>query len=242
MLYFVDVGTHIGQEYRALKQMGQFEYWQAYLRHRIRVYRKGGEQLPRASFEKMLHDNQRIRCAGGNVRCVLVEPNRTLFSTAPVFRQAEYAFNIALSANAKSFSFMPLFFAKGDRRGQSSSIFKEKPNVDTNDFEFVANVEAMHFAKELQRVFEQETDEPYRVVLRINNEGAEVEVIKSFRVVFGTRLVAVMGSLMDVAKVKGDDALAAIHGYMEDEGVEFIEFHSDIRTWPDAFAFLAAKV
>lgn len=240
-LYFVDVGTHVGQEYRALRQMRRSEYWRAYIRHRVRVFRKGGDRLSYASFDKMLKDNSHLRSAPDRIRCVLVEPNRNLFSTVAVFRQAEYAYNVALSSSSQPFCFTPLYYAKGDRMGQSSSVFREKPNVDTSDYEYIINVDASHFAHAIKGIFETESGESYKVVLRINNEGAETEVIKSFRSVFEERLVAVMGSLLDVAKVKGDDALASLYQFMKDDGLEFIEFHSDIRTWPDAFAFLASE-
>lgn len=241
-LYFVDVGTHVGQEFRALMQMGSIEFRAAYIRHRIRVFRKGGTRLRHDEYTKMLRCSERIRRSKSGISCILVEPNRTLFASAPVFREADRAFNIAISANAEPVSLMPLFFSKGDRTGQSSSIFKGKPNVDASDYEYVVNVDAEHFARGVEKIFKAESGTDYQVVLRINNEGAEAEVIKAFRNVFDTRLIAIMGSLMDVAKVKGEAALSALYDYMQNEGIEFIEFHSDIRTWPRAFAYLADRM
>jgi hypothetical protein len=72
------------------------------------------------------------------------------------------------------------------------------------------------------------------VVLRLNNEGAEVDVIHAFHTVFGDRLKAVMGSLSDVAKVKGEAALGELHRFLQDRGIPFLPFHSDFQTWPAA--------
>ncbi len=43
-----------------------------------------------------------------------------------------------------------------------------------------------------------------------------------------------MGSLSDVAKVKGKDALRDLYGFLEANGIPFLPLHSDFATWPAA--------
>lgn len=97
------------------------------------------------------------------------------------------------------------------------------------------NLDALHFAE----ILKSTVAAPYGtadgpVVLRLNNEGAKVEVIRAFQQVFGPRLKAVMGSLSDVGKVKGEAALAGLYAFLEANGSPFLPLHSDFSTWPAA--------
>ena len=179
-------------------------------------------------------DADRLKALRPRVISVMVEPNARLFEMDR-YRKADIALNAALSSDAHTASLMPLFLAESNPTGQGSSPFTEKPNVRPDEFDMVLNIDALHFAKALNGALATQygsTDGP--VVLSLNNEGAEVDVIHAFHQVFGPSLKAVMGSLSDVGKVKGPEALSALYAFMETEGIPFLPLHSDFATWPTA--------
>ena len=233
-LLFVDVGTHEAQEYMGLFGHGRLAYLRHWLRHRRRSRRQGKAALDRAGLARFLDATDRLKALRSQVVYVMVEPNARLFAMDR-YRLADIALNVALSADAQTASLMPLYLAESNPTGQGSSLFTEKPNVRPDEFDTVLNLDALHFATILRDAVAARhgaADGP--VVLRLNNEGAEVEVIRAFHQVFGPRLKAVMGSLADVAKVKGADALTDLHRFLENEGIPFLPLHSDFATWPAA--------
>ncbi len=233
-LLFVDVGTHEAQEYMGLFGHGRLAYLRQWLRHRRRSRRQGKVALDRAGFARFMSDADRLKALRHRVVYVMVEPNARVFAMDR-YRKADIALNAALSSDARTASLMPLFLAESNPTGQGSSLFTEKPNVRPDEFDMVLNLDALHFAEVLNTAVTAQygsTDGP--VILRLNNEGAEVEVIRAFHQVFGPRLKAVMGSLSDVGKVKGQDALTALYAFMEAEGIPFLPLHSDFVTWPAA--------
>jgi hypothetical protein len=233
-LLFVDVGTHEAQEYMGLFGHGRLAHLRHWLRHRRRSRRQGKLALDRAGFTRFIAATDRLKVLRNRVIYVMVEPNARLFAMDR-YRKADIALNAALSADTRTASLMPLYLAESNPTGQGSSLFTEKPNVRPDEFDMVLNLDALHFAKVLHTAVAAQygsTDGP--VILRLNNEGAEVEVISAFHQVFGPRLKAVMGSLSDVGKVKGQDALTALYAFMEAEGIPFLPLHSDFATWPAA--------
>jgi hypothetical protein len=233
-LLFVDVGTHEAQEYMGLFGHGRLTYLRHWLRHRRRSRRQGKVAMDKAGFDRFLAMADRLKALRKRVIYVMVEPNARLFAMDR-YRQADIALNVALSADAAKASLMPLFLAESNPTGQGSSLFTEKPNVRPDEFDIVLNLDALRFAESLRATLAAQygtVDGP--VVLRLNNEGAEVEVIRAFHQAFGPRLKAVMGSLSDVAKVKGPDALAELYSWMEAQGIPFLPLHSDFTTWPAA--------
>lgn len=233
-LLFVDVGTHEAQEYMGLFGHGRLTYLRHWLRHRRRSRRQGKVAMDKAGFDRFMTMAARLKSLRNRVIYVMVEPNARLFATDR-YRQADIALNIALSADAAKASLMPLFLAESNPTGQGSSLFTEKPNVRPDEFDIVLNLDALHFAESLKTTLAAQYDDGKGpVILRLNNEGAEVEVIHAFHRVFGSRLKAVMGSLSDVGKVKGEAALTDLYAWMESQGIPFLPLHSDFATWPAA--------
>lgn len=233
-LLFVDVGTHEAQEYLGLFGHSWTSYLRHWLRHRRRSRRQGKPSLDRAGFRAFLACAAALKARRDRVIYVMVEPNPRLFALDQ-YRKADIALNVALSEGAEPASFLPLYLSQRNSTGQGSSLFTEKPNVRVDAFDLILNLDAYHFAKMLALAATSHFgagDGP--VILRLNNEGAEVEVIKAFHQVFGCRLKAVMGSLSDVSKVKGAEALTALHEFLDANGLPFLPLHSDFATWPAA--------
>lgn len=190
--------------------------------------------MDRVGFRAFLSTTDALKALRTQVIYVMVEPNARLFALSE-YRRADIAFNIALSADPAIASVLPLYLADSNLTGQGSSLFEAKPNVSLDEFDLVLNIDALQFTRMLHAATAAHMgagDGP--VVLRLNNEGAEVEVIRAFHQVFGPRLKAVMGSLSDVAKVKGDAALSELNSFLVDQGIPFLPLHSDFATWPAA--------
>jgi hypothetical protein len=233
-LLFVDEGTHEAQEYMGLFGHGRLTYLRHWLRHRRRSRRKGKVAKVRAGFARFMATADRLKALRDRVICVMGEPNARLFATDN-YRKADIALNAALSSDARTASLMPLFLAESNPTGQGSSLFTEKPNVRTDELDMVLNLDAQHFAESLKSAVTSHygaIDGP--VILRLNNEGTEVEVIRAFHQVFGPRLKAVIGSLSGVGKVKGEAALAGPYAFLEETGIPFLPLNFDFTTWPAA--------
>ena len=118
---------------------------------------------------------------------------------------------VALSKNEMSASLARLYFANEDNTGEGSTLFETKPNANLEDYSSVLNLDPILLANMLNDHFEEEHGSDYQVVLRINNEGAEVDIIESFYQVFSDRLLGVLGSLANVQKVHGQEQLSALY-------------------------------
>lgn len=238
-LIFVDVGTHEGQEYNAIFGHGTVTYFRRWLRH-CRHERRAGRNWPAFSgFKDFLGMVGRLQANRHSVAYVMVEPNARLFAL-PVYRNADLGCNIALADEPDVLSVRPLYLAQSNPMGQGSSLFTEKPNVEASQFDLVLSVDALHFAKQLKAAVAKMYDaDDAPVILRLNNEGAEVDVIEAFYSVFGGRLQLVMGSLNDVIKVKGQSAYDDLMQSLDRRGIRFLPFHQNYATWPAAAEAIA---
>jgi hypothetical protein len=235
--FYVDVGTHCGQEYSALFEAPLSRLMINFLLYKFRSARKGQSSQNWSSIKDFIRNSVYLRTQRRSMHCIFIEPNHRLCAL-PIYQKADTVFNIALSSNSEAASIMPLYFSDSDKLGQGSSLFESKPNIKISEFDYVVNLDAEHFAKQLKLLFKACSLSDYRVVLRINNEGAETEVIEAFSAIFGDRLAGVMGSLADVAKVKDQGALDSLMRFMNEKGIPFIPFHSNIATWLEASRFL----
>lgn len=240
-LLFVDVGTHKGQEYRAMFETSKWSYFRRFINQRYMASRRKEEPVSMNGFKKLLSNSSYLRSHRNNIYYVMIEPNLNLFSL-PIYQSANLSLCVSLSNSEKSASLMRLYFANGDNTGEGSSLFEAKPNVSMEHYSSVLNLDPESFASMLKTHFENEHTSDYKVVLRINNEGAEVGVIKSFYQVFSDRLIGVLGSLADVQKVHGEQELASLYNYMKQNDIEFIPLFSAFSSWPGAINFLCNKL
>lgn len=240
-LLFVDVGTHKGQEYRAIFETSIWNYCKRFMNQRFMASRRKEEPLSINDFRKLITNSSFLRSRRNDIYYVMVEPNSKIFCL-PIYQSANLAFCISLSKNEKSAAIARLYFANGDNTGEGSSLFETKPNVSLENYSSVLNLDPSSFANMLQGHFEEEHGSDYKVVLRINNEGAEVAVIESFHQVFSDRLIGVLGSLADVQKVHGKEQLSALYNYMAQNDIEFVPLFSAFSSWPNAMSFLCNKL
>lgn len=238
-MLIIDVGSHEAQEFQALFLNSRKNYFYNWVKHLNRVRRAGGKPCSYATFKNLITNSKWLRTNRQSVHYVLVEPNVRLCAT-PAYRHADQIANIALAEEHDRFSIRKLYFAGNDVQGQGSSVFKEKPNVDVSSFDWVVSVDPQKFFDQLNKNIVKLDNSS--IVLRLNNEGAEVETIKAAHEVFGKKLVGIMGSLSDVEKVKGKSSLLELHSFIENINVPFLPFSTDFATWPNAMSFVREKI
>lgn len=238
-ILIVDVGSHQAQEFQALFLNSRKNYFHNWVKHLNRVRRAGGKPCSFETFKNLLTNAKWLRTNRKSVYYVLVEPNIRLCA-APAYRHADQIANIALAEEQDSFSVRKLYFAGNDVRGQGSSVFTEKPNVDISSFDWVVSVDPKKFFDQLNKNIVKLDNSS--VILRLNNEGAEVETIKAAHEIFGKKLVGILGSLSDVEKVKGKSALSELFRFIGDINVQFLPFSTDFATWPNAIRFVREKI
>lgn len=238
-LVIVDVGAHEAQEFKALFRLHFWNYFRNWLKHLNRVRRSGGNVCSLYRFTNLLSDAAWLKTERSSIYYILVEPNKRLFSL-PIYAEADMCANVALASEFNKVTLRKLYFANNEKTGQGSSLFEEKPNVNLSDFDWVLSIDPEHFFLELVKKIANHGDVNF--ILRLNNEGAEVEVIEAARKVFGGNLVGILGSLNDVEKVKGAAALQNLNKFISDQNIPFLPFHSDFATWPSALAFIRSAI
>ena len=238
-ILMIDVGSHEAQEFQALFLNSRKNYIYNWVKHLNRVRRTGGKPCSFASFKGLLKNSQWLQNNRRSVHYLLVEPNIRLCAT-PAYRHADQIANVALANEEDSFSVRKLYFAGYDFQGQGSSVFTEKPNVSVSSYDWVVSIDPNKFFDQLDKNIA--SLENSKIILRLNNEGAEVETIRAAHKVFGEKLVGIMGSLSDVEKVKGKSALLELHNFIENINVPFLPFSTDFATWPNALTFVREKI
>ena len=238
-LVILDVGSHEAQEFKSIFKNRFWDYFYHWLKHLNRIRRVGGEACSVTSFRALLANAAWLKSKRNSVFYILVEPNKRLCAL-PIYRDANMVANLALSKEQDIVSVRRLYFSNNQKLGQGSSLFKEKPNIDLNDFDWILSLDPKYFfARILSDTF---VNDETNFLLRLNNEGAEVEVIEAAHEVFGDRLLGLLGSLSDVEKVKGTEAMLQLNKFISENELTFIPFHSDFATWPNAMAFIRTAV
>ena len=232
-LLIVDVGTHRAQEYCALFKLSTFGYALKFLRRIIGALLGIGSFPSMGAFLSLVQKTKLSKAIRPDCYYVFVEPNQRLFQF-PIYQDSDLSVNIALSKSSHAFQLCPLYFANNDTQGQGSSIFLENTTVKQEHYINIINIDALCFAQELKTVFETVSVEDYGVVLRINNEGAEADVIYAFEEIFSNKLRLVLGSLKDTGVVKGAAELEKLHSFLDQKGIKFVNFSSSLQTWEPA--------
>jgi hypothetical protein len=229
---WIDVGTHFGQEIMvALGPNGAIlvTFMRRFLS--AHVLRRGTPYSLR-SLRKIL--NRRATIARkANFKTIVVEANIGLLDK-PVYKFADQTFGLALGRAEKT-ELTKLYHVNGDKRGQGSSIFNTKKGTTPYCYRLAPLMDASLFFYGLKRDLDQQfSGSDYDVILRVNCEGTEDEVIRDCHGVFGERLLLIMGSLKDIAELKGEHDLASLNSFLASNHIKFVPFSSLWETWSSA--------
>jgi hypothetical protein len=237
---WIDVGTHIGQEVMAA--VGPI--WPILVTFTRRflsahILRRG---VPYSLTSLCFILKRRARLARlANFQTIVVEANIGLFDH-PVYKFADQAFCLALG-KAEETGLAKLYFVNGEKEGQGSSIFKTKKQTASNSYILAPLMDPEIFFHGLKRVLDQQyAGSDYHLVLRLNCEGTESEVIRECYHAFADRILLVMGSLKDVAEIKGDSDLVSLNHFLASNKMRFVPFTSMWETWSSALDAITLKL
>lgn len=233
MIYFVDVGTHYGQEYNALFDNSLYKLFWKYIRRKIGALCGIGskETVSLSDLFCLNRLSSDLVSRRDEIFYICVEPNSRLYRRS-VYQQADLVVSSAISdiSGKDSLAFTKLFFSDKGDESQAASVFEQNSQINAQKHRTVLNISPKMFATVLKTII----DVNDKVILRINNEGAEDDVIYALHSVFNDRLSLVMGSLKDVGVVKGRHAADKLETFMMCHNIRYIEFHSSILTWRNA--------
>ena len=236
-LVYLDVGTHIGQEYCALFSHSKSKMAWLFLKLFVASFiypNRGIQYIGLSEALKIMRNVNAIRRRKHEITTIVIEPNSRLFHHK-VYSEANKVFCLALSNSKAQFSFENLYFPSSNKASQGASIYRNKKGVNDADHDTIVAVDSSFFARMLKRDLDSAYGEfGYDVVLRLNCEGAEDSAIYAFRREFGGALTLVMGSLKDVGEIKGSGAMEEMNTYISAEGLEFVPFTPLYHTWSDA--------
>tara|TARA_Y100001935_G_C17294792_1_gene505485 strand:+ start:876 stop:1640 length:765 start_codon:yes stop_codon:yes gene_type:complete len=236
-LVYVDIGTHKGQEYKALFCYSVWEFLYRFIKLFVAsfILRKNKINTigPREAFN-IINSVKLIRRQKGNITTVLVEPNIRLYRDE-VYRSADKVFCIALGDMDDGMHFSNLFFPNSDKISQGASIFSTKENIDFEQTDNVIVCGCVPFAKMLKESLDGALGKnSYEVVIRINCEGSEDTGIYAFHKVFKNQFNVIFGSLKDVGELKGSSEMQALWTYINRNDLKFVPFTPLYTTWKDA--------
>ena len=96
-LLFVDVGTHKGQEYRAIFEASKWNYFKRFMNQRFMASRRKEEPLSISGFKELIANSSSCALVA-RIHYVMVEPNSKIFCL-PIYQSADMALCVALSKN-----------------------------------------------------------------------------------------------------------------------------------------------
>ena len=236
-LVYVDIGTHIGQEYKALFSYSVWEFLFRFIKIFVAscIFRKTKINLVGLNEAiDIIKHTKLIRRQRKNITTILVEPNARLYSDE-VYRSADKVFCVALGDLDDGMHFSNLFFPNSDKVSQGASIFSAKKGIDFEESDNVVICGCVPFAEMLKESLDMLWGENnYEVVIRINCEGSEDSGIYAFHKVFKNQFNVIFGSLKDVDEIKGSSAMEALWVYIDTNDLKFVPFTPLYTTWKDA--------
>lgn len=234
---YIDVGTHLGQEYNALFTYSTLAFMWRFTKLFVASYilrRPGITCVGVAEAFAIVRNTYAIRGRRKDIVTILVEPNTRLYKH-DVYLSADKVFCVALAGEDTEMGFSKLFFPNSDKVSQGASIFDSKQNIDMNDFDNVVVVGCVHFAEVLKEMLDERLgDNGYEVALRVNCEGSEDSAIYAFAKVFKSQFTTLLGSLKDVGELKGEAEMDAMMEFIDINNLQFTKFTPLYTTWKDA--------
>ena len=236
-LVYVDIGTHIGQEYKALFSYSVWQFLFRFVKLFVASFiyaKKNIKTVGLSEAVEIIKYTKRIRRQKKNISTILVEPNTRLYSEE-VYRSADKVFCVALGDMDDGIHFSNLFFPNSDKVSQGASIFRTKKDIVLEESDNVIICGCVPFAEMLKESLDMLWGEnSYEIVIRINCEGSEDSGIYAFHKVFKNQFNVIFGSLKDVGELKGSSEMEALWAYIDTNDLKFVPFTPLYTTWKDA--------
>lgn len=237
ILVYVDIGTHIGQEYKVLFCYSVWDFLFRFVKLFVAsfIYHKNDiKTVGLSEAVEIIKYTKRIRRHRKNITSILVEPNTRMYSEE-VYRSADKVFCVALGDMDDGMHFSNLFFPNYDKLSQGASIFNTKKDIDFDESDNVVVCGCVPFAEMLKESLDKSLGKNnYEIVIRINCEGSEDSGIYAFHKVFKNQFNVIFGSLKDVGELKGSSEMEALWDFIGTNGLKFVPFSPLYSTWRNA--------
>lgn len=236
-LVYIDIGTHLGQEYKALFIYSVWAFLYRFIKLFIvsLIFRKNKKNSI-GLFEaiRIIKNMKLIRRQKKNITTILVEPNTRLYGDE-VYTHSDKVFCIAFGDEDDGMHFSNLFFPNSDKFSQGASIFNTNEDTGHYQSDIVVICGCIPFAEMLKDSLDSELGEnSYELVIRINCEGSEDSVIYGFHKVFKNQFKLILGALKDVGELKGASEMEDLLSYIDNNELKFVPFSTLHTTWCNA--------
>ena len=230
MLIFLDVGVHRAQEMRLLKGDGYL----LLLKQMLVCVSRALRALKFTSAGLLVIEACKIfpflilaRARAKSWYWVGVDPI-VQFDFAHHFSSYNEFYSVALQKSpGDTLSFSRFFISDKDFKQIGGSLFRDNPDTVRKD---VISVDAEYFLSLLRDKFSEMASD-YKIVIRMNCEGAEGSLIEAALKVFGSKVCLISGTLADVQKIFGDEELKRVKTMLLDHGHEILAFSPHMITW-----------
>ena len=233
-ILWIDIGAHFAQEYNSIFGSNIIFYLKLIKRLFFKIFigRKFINFNETLEFIKL---RKNIRKKRDDFLVIFVEANPKIISSKKVYLDADMVFNVALTDNSeKKFFLTKLYLANNDELSQGSSVYKNKKNINTNDYVSTFGVSSYYFMELLKKELDRNLDN-YNVFLRLNCEGVEDSIIYAAHKFFNKDLKLVLGSFKDVKEIKGDNAFQDLNRFMSNKNIKNLSFGADIDSWFETY-------
>ena len=236
-IIWIDIGTHYAQEYKSIFSTDLYFYW--------KIFRRfiGSKLLKRGNFLKytdLVNLNAYRKYLKKNIKYfhfTFIEANYKILKS-PIYNDAHDVFCFAIGSDKKNYiKIGKLYHADCDETSQGNSIYKNKGNINIDNFNSCILIDANKFS-DYYKIFLDKKFNTYDVILRVNCEGSEDDVIYAIHKTFKNKLKIILGSLKDVKGVKGEKEYINLENYIKKNKLRFIDFSSSVHTWLASFSAL----
>jgi hypothetical protein len=237
---FIDVGTHEGQEIKALTGSALILFLLFLKRYIINFFTRGN--IAPSFIDILSFFSTRKKLIKNVDFCfVTIEPNWRNYDSN-IYKKIDYAFCLGLQKIDNNFEFKNFSYKNTEKKCQGASLLEKPSSSDLTDI--IPVVDPDYFCEHILQniVNEYNYEFPLKIILRLNCEGTEDEVIYSINKKFSGLLVGILGSLDDVKKKKGRKKAEVLDKYLNANSIDFCRFSSNMITWPKTIRFLHNKL
>ncbi len=236
-IIWIDIGTHYGQEYQSIFSTDLYFYWKIFRRLVGSKLLKRGDFLKLTDITKLNSYRKYLKNHKNFFHFTFIEANYRILNSS-IYNHAQDVFCFAIGSHKKKpLKIGRLYYADNDETSQGNSIYKNKGNINIDNFQSCILIDANKFS-DYYKNYLDEKFKSYEIILRINCEGSEDDVIYAMHKTFKNKLKLIFGSLKDVKGVKGEKEYINLENYMKKNKLRFIDFSSSVHTWLNAFSAL----
>lgn len=236
-IVWIDVGTHDAQEYKSIFSTNLHFYWKIFRRFLGSTILKRGNFLTFNDLFKINSYRKYLKNNKGYFHFTFIEANYKVLQSS-IYNDADDVFCFAIGSDTKNhLKIGKLYHANDNEKSQGNSIYRNKGNININNFNSCILIDADKFSQYYKKFLDEKFNS-YEIILRINCEGSEDDVIYAIHKTFKKKLKFILGSLKDVKGVKGEKEYIDLKNYMKKNKLCFINFSPSVNTWLDSFSAL----